>query len=121
MGIYVSVRGWLECDERQLAAIRETIAAHDDGHYSNGWAVPRQHVNWTHYIFYGADIRESAVDQMVGHLREIASIPASDSDGDRVTGLFFASHETTGMNEWQIREGHVFVTPCDSRYRYLDA
>ena len=48
MGIYVSVRGWLECDEQQLAAIGET---------------PRRHVNWTHYVFFGADMRESALDR----------------------------------------------------------
>ncbi|RFS80973.1 hypothetical protein D0T12_34445 [Actinomadura spongiicola] len=121
MGIYVGVRGWLQCDERQLAAIRTIIAAHDDGHYSNGWGWPRQHINWTHYVFFGADIREWAVDALLTQVEEIAQLPASDEDGDRVTGLFFATHESDGMTEWQIREGQVFVTPGDGRYHYLDA
>ena len=120
MGIYVSLRGWLECDEQQLAAIRAIIAAHDDGHYSNGWGTPRQHVNWNHYVFFGADIRESALDRFLGQVREIAAVPAN-ADGDRVTGLFFASHEINGMNEWQVRDGQVFITPGDDRYSYLDA
>ena len=33
----------------------------------------------------------------------------------------FASHEISGMNEWQIHDGQVSITPADDRYRYLDA
>ncbi|MCP2339268.1 hypothetical protein [Actinomadura rupiterrae] len=121
MGIYVSVRGWLECDKQQLGAIHTIIAAHDDGHYSGGWGTPRQHINWTYYVFYGADIRESAIDAFQEQISEIAQLPASDPDGDRVTGLFFATHEINGMAEWQIRDGQVSITPGDDRYRYLDA
>src|SRR5262245_50412019 len=57
MGGYVSVRGWMECDETQLATVQEIISSHADDHYSNGWSTPRQQVNWTCYLFYGADIR----------------------------------------------------------------
>ncbi|MBR7837394.1 hypothetical protein KDL01_29210 [Actinospica durhamensis] len=121
MGIYVSVRGWLECDERQLAAVQTIIAAYDDGHYSHGWGTPRQHLNWTHYVFFGADMRESALEWFLEQVREIAAVPASDADGDRITGVFFASHESTGMSEWQIRGGQVAIAPGDVRYRYLDA
>ncbi|MFG3257240.1 hypothetical protein [Streptomyces sp. NPDC048172] len=120
MGVYVSVRGWLECDGTQLAAVREIIAAHDDGRYADGWGAPRRHLNWTHYLFYGADIRASALDWLTGQLGEIARVPASDEDGDRVQGLFLASHEIDGMSEWQVREGRLFVAPADRRYRYLD-
>ncbi|MFC9247499.1 hypothetical protein ACFT7S_26885 [Streptomyces sp. NPDC057136] len=120
MGIYVSVRGWLECDERQLAAAQEIISSHHDDHYSNGWGTPRQHVNWTHYLFYGADLRQSALDRLVDQVGEIARIPASDDDGDRIRGLFLASHEVDGTTEWQVREGHLFVSPGNARHRYLD-
>jgi hypothetical protein len=48
-------------------------------------------------------------------------IPASDEDGDRVVGLFLASHESNGMSEWQIRDGRVLISPADTRYQYLDA
>ncbi|MET7732971.1 hypothetical protein ABZT02_16600 [Streptomyces sp. NPDC005402] len=119
MGIYVSVRGWLECDEQQLAAAQEIISSHEDGHYSKGWGTPRQHVNWTYYVFYGADIRESGLDWLVHQVREMASIPANE-DGDRVRGLFLASHEIHGTTEWQVREGRLFISPGDGRHRYLD-
>lgn len=121
MGVYVSVRGWLECDEKQSSTIQTIISARNDEHYSNGWGTPRRRVNWNHYVFFGADIRESAVDWFLGQLREIAAIPASDDDGDRVTGLFLVSHEVDGMSEWQVRQGQVFITPSDDRYGYLDA
>ena len=31
MGVYVSVRGWLQCDTKQLAAIQEIISSRADG------------------------------------------------------------------------------------------
>ncbi|MFF3861421.1 hypothetical protein [Streptomyces sp. NPDC002209] len=119
MGVYVSIRGWLECDETQLVAVRKVVSSHEDDHYSNGWGSPRQHINWAHYIFYGADIRASALDWFMDQIKEIARIPASD-DGDFVQGLFLISHEVDGTSEWQVREGQLFSSPVDTRHRYLD-
>ncbi|MFJ3704693.1 MULTISPECIES: hypothetical protein [unclassified Streptomyces] len=120
MGVYVSIRGWLECDETQLTAVREVIASHEENHYSNGWGSPRRHTSWTHYIFYGADIRASALDWFVDQIKEIARIPASDDDGDLVQGLLLVSHEVEGPSEWQVRDGQLFTSPADSRHRFLD-
>ncbi|MDT0566209.1 hypothetical protein RM704_01710 [Streptomyces sp. DSM 3412] len=120
MGSYVSVRGWLECDETQLAAVQQIIARHDDNHYTHGWGTPRQHVNWTHYVFYGADIRESALDWFADQVRAMARLPASDADGDLVQGLFLVGHEVEGATEWQVRDGRLFTAPADIRHRYLD-
>jgi hypothetical protein len=119
MGVYVSVRGWLECDREQLAFVKDIIGAHDDGHYIGGWGFPTKPFSWTHYVFYGGDIRESEVDWLLDQLREIARIPASDEDEDEVRGLFVASHEIEGASEWQIHDGNVLVTPAKDRYRYL--
>ena len=120
MGVYVKIRGWLECDENQLAAIQAIISSHDDNHYTAGWGLPRQHFNWTYYVFYGGDIREQEVDWMLDQLRAIARIPASDEDEDLVQGVFLASHEVDGMSEWQIRQGQVVISAADSRYHFLD-
>lgn len=120
MGVYISIRGWLECDGTQLSAVEGVISSHADGHYSHGWRMPRQQVNWTHYVFYGADIRASALSWFMDQLREIARIPASDDDGDLVRGMFLASHEIDGATEWQVRDGRVLVLPGEDRYRYLD-
>ncbi|MYR55401.1 hypothetical protein GTY54_03780, partial [Streptomyces sp. SID625] len=93
------------CDETQLATAQEIISSHADDHYSNGWSTPRRQANWTSYIFYGADIRESALDWFMNQLRKIARIPSSDDDGDLIRGLFLASHEVEGTTEWQVRDG----------------
>ncbi|WP_185899597.1 hypothetical protein [Streptomyces sp. WAC07061] len=120
MGSYVSVRGWLECDGAQLATVQKIISAHADDHYSNGWSTPRQHLNWTRYVFYGADIRESALEWFASQLREIARIPASDEDGDLLLGLFLVSHEVNGITEWHVRGGRLITSAADVRHRYLD-
>ncbi|MFJ9011802.1 hypothetical protein [Streptomyces canus] len=49
----------------------------------------------------------------------MARIPANE-DGDRVRGLFLASHEIDGTTEWQVREGQLFISPGDGRHRNLD-
>ncbi|MFI0720771.1 hypothetical protein [Streptomyces sp. NPDC021224] len=121
MGVYVSVRGWLECDEKQFAAAQEIISSHEDGHYSSGWSTPRRQANWTHYLFYGADIRESALEWLAQQVTEIARIPASDDDGDLVRGLLLSRHEVQGTTEWQVRDGRLVLSPADARHRYLDA
>jgi hypothetical protein len=119
MGVYVSVRGWLECDKEQLAFVKDVIAAHDDSHYAGGWAFPTKPVSWVHYVFYGGDIRESEVDWLLDQLKEIARIPASDEDQDEIRGFFVASHETEGSTEWKIQDGKVEVLPAKDRYQYL--
>ncbi|WP_406263768.1 hypothetical protein OH779_12275 [Actinacidiphila glaucinigra] len=119
MGVYVSIRGWLECDERQLAAVRRVIADHSDGHYSDGWGFPARHFNWTSYVFYGGDVRVSAVDWFMDQLRAMAAIPASDEDGDGVRGLFVVSSEVAAQVEWQVRDGSVTVRPAEAGLAYL--
>jgi hypothetical protein len=120
VGTYVAVRGWLECDARQLELVKGVVAAHDDGFYSGGWGFPTSHFNWTHYAFYGGDVRESGVEWLLDQVREIARIPASDEDDDLVRGFFVASHELDGASEWQVRDGQVVVLPAPGRYEYLD-
>ncbi|WP_377273443.1 hypothetical protein [Peterkaempfera sp. SMS 1(5)a] len=119
VGVFVSIRGWLECDEQQLAAIKQVIANHSDEHYSGGWGFPVRHFNWTYYVFYGGDVRESAVDWFMDQLQSMAAIPASDEDGDRVQGLFVASSEVAPQVEWQVRDGSVITQPTDHRHGYL--
>ncbi len=120
MGVYVSVRGWLQCDKKQLLAVQEIISRQDDGFYTGGWGLPREPFNWTCYVFYGGDIRQQGIDWLLSQLRDIARIPASDEDNDLVRGLFLASHEVDGMSEWRIHQGQVLISPADARYRYLD-
>jgi hypothetical protein len=121
MGVFAEVRGFLQGDGRQVEEIRRIVEAiGPDFPYRGGWAFPERRYNWGDYVFYGASIRASALEDVLGHLRAVARIPASDEDGDRVTGLFLVSHETDSPSEWQIRDGDVHVGPARRELAYLD-
>ncbi len=63
MGTMVSVRGWLQCDDAQLARIKEIVAADDpERTYSGGWAFPARQYNNVSWAFYGGDIRAASLD-----------------------------------------------------------
>ncbi|MFG2949673.1 hypothetical protein [Streptomyces adustus] len=121
MGVFVSIRGWLGCDDRQLAQVIRIVESDDpDKTYSGGWAFPPKQYNFINWAFYGAEMRAQSVDDFLEQLRRIARIPASDDENDLITGLFLVSHEVDGMTEWQVRDGDVVIGAASETYRYLD-
>ncbi|SHF37559.1 hypothetical protein [Streptoalloteichus hindustanus] len=80
MGRYVAVRGWLECDDRQLERIREIVADPHDDRNGAGWAFPDVPYGWTSYAFFGADVRAEDIGRFLDQLRAIAALPASLPD-----------------------------------------
>lgn len=121
VGVFVRVRGWLECDDRQLVQVREIVEANDpDRTYGGGWGFPAKQYNFTNWVFFGAEMRAQSVDWFLEQLRCVARVPASDDDNDLITGLFLVSHETDGMSEWQVRDGTVVIGVASGRYRFLD-
>jgi hypothetical protein len=121
MGVYVTVRGWVDCVEGQEALVREIVDRYDDGFYSRGWSTltgPNRDV----CVFYGGTIRESATEWLLDQVRAIALIPPPPMDPeDRIRGLFLVHHEVQGMQEWQVRDGQLLVETAGSRYDYLYA
>lgn len=120
MGVYVSVRGWVDCADGQEALVREIVDRHDDGFYSQGWSThigPNRDV----CVFYGGTIREQATDWLLQQVRAIASLPPPRDAEDRIRGLFLVHHEVHGMQEWQVRDGQVDIAPVPDRYDYLYA
>ncbi|MEV6839712.1 hypothetical protein AB0N17_35325 [Streptomyces sp. NPDC051133] len=121
MGVFVSIRGWLECDDQQLAQVKEIVEADDpDRTYSGGWAFPPRQYNFVNWVFFGAQMRAQSVDWFLEVLRRVARIPASDADNDLITGLLLVSHEVDGMSEWQVRDGIVVIRAASGAYQYLD-
>ena len=116
---YVSVRGWIECDEKQLDEVRKVAAACDDS-YGGGWAIAENQFNWIRYAFYGGSVPEGVVESLLMKIRAIAQIPPSDADQDLIVGIFFVSHEIDGMTEWRVRDGRVDISDADTKYQYLD-
>ncbi|MFB9430799.1 hypothetical protein [Streptoalloteichus tenebrarius] len=76
VGSYVAVRGWLECDDRQLDRIRQIVASGRGGRNGAGWAFPDVSGGWTNYAFFGADILDTDVASFLDQLRAIAAAPA---------------------------------------------
>ncbi|MFK0150488.1 hypothetical protein ACIQVL_45830 [Streptomyces sp. NPDC090499] len=117
----MSVRGWLECDDRQLAQVGRIVEADDpDRTYSGGWTFPPRQYNAANWAFFGARMRAQSVDWFLERLRSLACIPASDEDNDLVRGLFIVGHEVDGMSEWQVRDGTVVIQAVSGAYGFLD-
>lgn len=107
MGMYVSVRGWVELDFAQKPYAERVIEAYEDGLYSGGWAWPAKPFNWTLYLFYGGDVRESALPEIRAQVEELAALPPVDEDGDRPQGVFVLTDERGQARCWQMRDGTV--------------
>ncbi|OIV39543.1 hypothetical protein BIV57_00060 [Mangrovactinospora gilvigrisea] len=121
MGVWVTVRGWLECDRVQLDAIARRVAGGPPPAYSGGWTFPARQSAWSCAAYFGADLRAQCVGELLAEVRALARTPASDADGDLVRGLFTAVHETDGVQEWRVRDGGVEVHDATDRYGYLNA
>lgn len=112
MGMYVSVRGWIELDHRQRQDAERIIERSPDDHYSGGWGWPQKPFNWTLNLFYGGDIRESAIPEIRDQVKQLALLPPTDEDGDRPRGLFIVNDERGHIESWQVQHGEVLSVPA---------
>jgi hypothetical protein len=127
MGAYTSIRGWFQVHDKALSEIRSVLTNHEGRaadfvltrevceFYNQGWIIPDGHINWTHYIFYGADIRTHAVPFIRSQMQEIASIFMKDAEIDDDWGIFptgiihVKEDGTYGYPDevWQIQAGKM--------------
>lgn len=116
--MYVAVRGWLEVDHQQRHQVEEIIARHSHDTYSGGWAFPVRPFNWGLYVFYGGDIRESALAWFRDQLAELARLDPVD-DLDMPAGFFLLSDERQQSTSWIIRDGLVTETPAPAELHWF--
>ncbi len=112
MGMYTSVRGWLQADHQQRGALEEVIEAARHDLYSGGWAFPQRPFNWALYVFYGGDIREAELPWLRGQVERMAVLPPVDDDGDLPAGQFVVSNERGIVSAWEVRDGMVRDRPA---------
>ncbi len=137
MGNFVSVRGWLELNEEMIPQVREII---DDVAntttlsktpieiaelYNRGWVFPSDKVNWTSYIFYGADVRLYHLEYLKTQFKLIAErVKRRDNNFvelfkdhmlnekdllDYPAGLFYIDDEDRKISlRWEISKGEFF-------------
>jgi hypothetical protein len=120
MGVYVSVRGWVDCADGQDALVREILDGYDDGFYSRGWATVTG-PNGSACIFYCGTIREQAMDWLLEQVRAMSIVSPPADPEDRIRGFFLVHHEVHGTQEWQVRDGQLIVEPAHDRYDFLYA
>lgn len=69
MSYFYSLRGWLEIDEDDFQPITSLLENLQSNHsintkkglYLQGWNCNSPIINWTKYIFYGADVTEEGI------------------------------------------------------------
>jgi hypothetical protein len=119
MGMYIAVRGWFEFDHKQRQQVEQIVAKSSQDPYSGGWAFPAQPLNWTLYVFYGGDIRESSVASFREQVAELAQLRPVDDDLDMPAGFFLLSDERQQSTSWTIRDGQVIETQAPDELHWL--
>lgn len=122
MGAYTSIRGWVGLYEDEMVesvreVVRQALSSADRygltlevaALYNRGWIIPEDHINWTHYVFYGADIRTEHIDYIRDQVRAIAAVAVED-DGDlfHPDGVFYVDEDGTFEIPpaiWELGEG----------------
>lgn len=118
LGRYFNVRGFLDCDEREIDQIRRIVDSYRsrgddfflksevlDG-YLSGWVYGPVGVNWTSYAFFGCSMRAGGVDLVHAILRHIAR------ELTEVEGTFHIDDDE-GLEAlcWHMSAGLVSATP----------
>jgi len=126
MARYVSIRGWLETRFEDVSKIKNIVDNYTkncdkykiEKHIAilcnSGWHFPEKPLNWTSYVFYGADIRLIYLDYIEAQLLEILG---SVSDEEEIDGIFYLDIEEEEEKPlvWIIKDKIIIKKPrCDS-------
>jgi hypothetical protein len=82
MAYYYSLRGWLETEPNNLPQIINLIETMKRNYqeqpqkllYLQGWQWQAQRINWTTYIFYGADVTIEGLNLFEIILNQLTSL-----------------------------------------------
>lgn len=114
MAKYVSVKGWLECEHSQVEGIKKIISDYevrtDLGNifsyesmklYNKGWCYQEEIINWTSYIFFGADVKEYYLEFIQEEIKEILR------KNIEIEGMFFFDYEEGEISYWEITNSRI--------------
>ena len=101
MAYFYSLRGWLEVDPdkykdvlEQIENIRENNCNNQHSKlYIEGWCWSKTIINWTGYIFYGADVKKDGIPLFVETLEQLISLKIG------LSGFFHAQGEDRVHNQ----------------------
>ena len=121
MASYISIKGWLECEFEQVAAIKAQIINFSDKAskytltgeqaelYLSAWHFPEKPVNWTSYVFLGVDVQSYALqyieDQILAGLID-----------DEIEGYFEVVSEEGESQQWRISDKGIRKSVSNKMY-----
>lgn len=112
MARFTSIRGWLECEHNEVERLRQFVETSFSSNaaltpeqvvwYLKGWSFPQEPLNWTAYVFFGADVKSNVTDSLRETLMELAKLlPSAD-------GYFWIDEEEgNGSYEWVLGNGSL--------------
>ncbi|MDJ0736317.1 MAG: hypothetical protein QNJ47_20010 [Nostocaceae cyanobacterium] len=112
MAYFYSLRGWLEVEPDNFASVVEVIKSLKEsystntkkGLYLQGWCWNEQPINWTSYIFYGADVTEEGLDLFQDTLNKLIRLKLN------LSGYFHAQGEDGEKNLiYQVTDDNLMV------------
>jgi len=100
MAYYYSLRGWLEVEPENFSHTIEMLKSLQKQYeadpklslYLKGWCWNEANINWTAYLFYGADVTEEGLKFFKSMLSLIAK------SGLKLSGYFHAQGEDGEKN-----------------------
>ena len=121
MGVFVSVRGWIDACNESLPLIRALIERDEDelGGYTESWCFQKVGGGGGSFVFFGGVIRAAAVERVQRQVRRIAETVITH-DGQYVDypqGDFLLEHESHEgepdqypLTRWRFARGIFYET-----------
>jgi len=112
MAYFYSLRGWLEVEPDNFPQVIEAIkrqrtTALSDSKlrlYAQGWCWNDNPINWTRYLFYGADVTEEGLE----YFRELLEMITNR--GLNLSGYFHAQGEDGEENMvYKVTDDFLYI------------
>lgn len=119
MAYFYSIRGWLEVELESFASVIDVVKSLQEsypkdtkiGLYLQGWCWNEHPVNWTRYLFYGADVTEDGLELFKETLNKLIAMKLN------LSGHFHAQSEDGERNliyqvtddNLQVKVGSILV------------
>lgn len=100
MAYFYSIRGWLEVEPENFASVTELVNFLQQSHpkdtkiglYLQGWCWRETPINWTRYLFYGADVTDEGLELFENTLNKLTAMKLN------LSGYFHAQGEDGESN-----------------------
>ncbi|WP_146138290.1 hypothetical protein [Chamaesiphon polymorphus] len=116
MATFISVRGWLATEFELIESFKAIACKFELMHnkylltkeqaqlYQKGWLFPHQRINWSSYIFFGADLKFGAEEYIKDQIMEMMEI------SEEIEGLFYFDDDACILSyKWEISDSKITV------------